>query len=396
MPLVHMGDMLRHAYQNSYAVPAFNVLSLDFLTGIISAAEVKHAPVIISLAASHFNFFDFDLLMSAVVKASRRATVPVAIHLDHGHTINSAINAINQGCTGIMIDTSNLALEDNIRESKATVDMAHACGIPVEGKLDYVTGVEDDDAKKHSGKVVFTTISDAKRYLDETGVDFLAVSIGSVYGRMTAIPSLDINRLQDINQTLQIPLVIHGEAGLSDLQFQQLIDNGVSKINYYTALADAARHCIQDNVRHSNSESYTSMFKGVSGAISLEAERCIDILGSAGKAEELLTFCRPWKQVAHVIIYNTENLDTNGVEDMKAEGRRVLSAIPGATEVFTGHAIQEDSQYKHCWVIHFTDRSVIESYKYHPDHQQFADECFRPYAGGRVSIDYEDSSSNKK
>jgi len=96
-----------------------------------------------------------------------------------------------------------------------------------------------------------------------------------------------------------------------------------------------------------------------------------------------------------LIVYNTEGLDTSGVEDMMAEGRRVLATIPGVTEVFTGHAVQDDAGYQHCWVIRFTDQAVIESYRVHPAHQKFANERFRPHAGGRLSIDFEDSSAGQ-
>ncbi|MEJ2455402.1 MAG: class II fructose-bisphosphate aldolase [Candidatus Thiodiazotropha sp.] len=209
------------------------------------------------------------------------------------------------------------------------------------------------------------------------------------------MPKLDFDRLAQINQTLRMPLVIHGGTGLSDDQFRQLIDNGVTKINYYTALADAAGRCIHDNAQTRGSVGYTSLVSGVSEAIRREAARCIEVWGSAGRSGELLKCCRPWKPVAHVIVYDTEGLDAAGVEAMMAEGRRVLSAIPGVTEVFTGHAVQQDARYRHCWIVRFSDRSVIESYRDHPDHQRFANDRFRPYAGGRISIDYEDSSTGE-
>jgi len=395
MPLVHMGDMLRHAYENRYAIGAFDVVSLDFITGIIAAAEEKQAPIIISLAESHFSYFDFELLMTAVEKAAQRASVPVAIHLDHGESLESAISAINLGCTGVMVDASSLPLADNIRHTKAVVEMAHACGIPVEGELGYVPGVEGEDAERHPGEVVYTTVAEAKNYLDATGVDLLAVSIGTVHGRMKGAPKLDFDRLAEINQVLQIPLVIHGGTGLNEDQFRKLIDNGVTKINYYTALADAAGRCIQHNGQSAESAGYTTLVRGVPEAIQQEAARCIDIWGSTGKAKDLLAYCRAWKPVDHVILYNTKGLDIDGVNEMMAEGRRVLSTIPGVREVFTGHAVQEEADYRHCWVVRFVDRSVIDSYRDHPGHQQFANNRFRPYAGGRVSIDYEDNSSGK-
>ena len=184
MALVHMADMLRHAYQHRYAVGAFDVVSLDFVTGVIAAAEEKRAPVVISLAESHFDCFDFELLMAAVERAAKRTPVPVAIHLDHGETLQSAIRAINLGCTGVMVDASSLPLDGNIAHTRPVVDMAHACGIPVEGELGYVPGVEGENAERHPGDVVYTSAAQARQYVEATGVDSLAVSIGSVHGRL--------------------------------------------------------------------------------------------------------------------------------------------------------------------------------------------------------------------
>ncbi len=394
MPLVHMGDMLRHAYENHYAVGAFDVVSLDFISGVIAAAEEKQAPVIISLAESHFEYFDFELLMTAVVRAAERTSVPVAIHLDHGESLESAVRGVNLGCTGVMVDASNLPLDDNIAHTRAVVEMAQGCGIPVEGELGYVPGVEGEDAERHPGEVVYTTVDDAKRYVDETQVDFLAVSIGTVHGRMQGEPQLDFERLAEINQALGIPLVIHGGTGLSNEQFGRLIENGVTKINYYTALADAAGRQIQNNVQGADSAGYTTLVKGVADAMHQEAARCIDVWGSNGRAAALLEHCRPWLPVEHAILFNTKDLDAAGVEDMMAEGRRVLSAIPGVHRVFTGHAVKEGDQYRHCWLVRFAGQPVIDSYREHPDHKRFADERFRPYAGERMSIDFEESNKD--
>jgi len=251
MPLVDMKDMLQHAYNHNYAVGAFDLVSLDFLQGIMIAAQRAQAPVILSLAESHFEYFDFELVMPAVEAAAKRASVPVAIHLDHGASLESAVTAINHGCNGVMVDASQQPFTDNIQRTRRVVEMAHACGVPVEGELGYVPGVEGEDAERHPGEIAYTTVDEAKTYVAETGVDFLAVSIGTtigtVHGRMQGKPKLDFQRLQQINETLAIPLVIHGGTGLSDEQFQQLIANGVTKINYYTALSDAAAKQIREN-----------------------------------------------------------------------------------------------------------------------------------------------------
>jgi fructose-bisphosphate aldolase class II len=391
MPLVNMRDMLQHAHREGYAIGAFDLVSLDFLQAILAAAERCEAPVILSLAESHFDYFDFPTIMPAVVTAARRTTVPVAIHLDHGASLESAVAGIRLGCNGVMVDASTRPFDDNVKATREIVDMAHSCGVPVEGELGYVAGVEGEDAERHPGEVRYTEVGEARKYVERTGVDFLAVSIGTVHGRMKGEPDLDIKRLGQINQALGIPLVIHGGTGLSDQQFQDLIANGVTKINYYTALADAAGKRIRENTANDAACGYTGLVKGVIDAIQQECELRIRQWGSAGKAAAVLAEAEPWQEVEHVIIYNTEDTSPEQVDELMQKGRETLSRLPGVRRVFTGNALQEDASYQHCWVIRFAHREVVQSYKHHPDHVAYADTYFRPVAGNRISIDYEDA-----
>ncbi|MEN8131147.1 MAG: class II fructose-bisphosphate aldolase [Pseudomonadota bacterium] len=227
--------------------------------------------------------------MPAVEASSRRASVPVAIPLDHSTSIDTAERAINLGCNGVMVDASHMPLPDNIHCTRAVVHMAHACGVPMEGEQGYVPGIEGEDAERHPGKISYTTVAEARGYVDQTGVDLLAVSVGTVHGRMKGKPKLDFQRLKHINETLAILLVIHGGTGLSSDQFRKLIANGVAKINSYTGLADAASVCIQKNAKATRNGEYTSLMQDVQDAVSLEAERCIRLWGSAGRATEVLT-----------------------------------------------------------------------------------------------------------
>ncbi|MFO7594311.1 MAG: ketose-bisphosphate aldolase [Pseudomonadota bacterium] len=391
MPLVNMKDMLDHAYRHGYAVGAFDVVSLDFVTGIMAAAEQSRSPVILSLAESHFDYFDFELLMSAVETAARRAGVPVAIHLDHGAGLESAVTSIRLGCNGVMVDASHHPFNENVEITCRVTEMAHGCGVPVEGELGYVPGVEGEDAERHPGEPAYTSVAEAKAYVERTGVDFLAVSIGTVHGRMKGQPKLNITRLKQINEALGIPLVLHGGTGLSDDQYSRLIANGISKINYYTALADAAGECLQNNAG-GGERGYTALVRGADDAIQDEAERCMRLWGAAGRAAEVLEQCTPWTPVEHLIIYNTSDADKESVEAMMAEGRQVLSAIPGVREVFTGNAVQEEARYRYSWLVRFCHPAVIDSYREHPDHVAFADKRFRPVAGDRISIDYQASA----
>jgi fructose-bisphosphate aldolase class II len=391
MALFNMRDMLTHAHQHGYAIAAFDLVSLDFLEAIIKAAESCRAPVILSLAESHFEYFDFELAMAATEAAAKRTWVPVAIHLDHGASLQSAVAAIGLGCNGVMVDASTLALDDNIARTKAVVDTAHACGVPVEGELGYVAGVEGEDAEKHPGELVYTSPQEAALYVERSGVDFLAVSIGTVHGRMRGEPQLDFDRLESINETLGIPLVIHGGTGLSDDQFLKLIERGVSKINYFTALADAAADQIRSNLSSTAAGgSYTTLLGGIQAPMQAEMERCIRLWGSADRAAELSEACEPWRPVDHLIIYNVS--DDADVATMITEGRRVLGAIPGVREVFAGKAVRDDAGYRYCWNVRFCHPNVIDSYREHPDHVAFADNRFRPVAGDRISTDFVETS----
>lgn len=389
MALVNMRDMLVHAHRNRYAVAAFDLVSLDFLEAIVRAAESCRAPVILSLAESHFEYFDFELAMAATEAAARRTEVPVAIHLDHGASIESAVKAIRLGCNGVMVDASTRPFDENVATTRGVVEMAHACGVPVEGELGYVAGVEGEDAERHPGEVIFTAPEEAREYLERTGVDFLAVSIGTVHGRMRGEPSLDLERLAAIDAALGIPLVIHGGTGLSDAQFRALIERGVTKINYYTALSDAAAARIRENLAASERGGYTALVRGIQSPMQAEMERCIRLWGSAGRADELLAACAPWTPVDHLIVYNLE-AGTNPAALM-AEGRRVLGAIPGVREVFTGTAVQEGARYRYCWNVRFCHPAVIQSYRNHPAHLDFADHRFRPVAADRLGIDFQGS-----
>jgi fructose-bisphosphate aldolase class II len=388
MPLVDMSDMLNHAYRNKYAVGGFDLVSLDFLEAILEAAEQCRSPVILSLAESHFEHYDFELALAATEQAARRARVPVAIHLDHGATLESAVRAINLGCNGVMVDTSNEAFSVNVARTRQVVETAHRCGITVEGELGYVAGCEGEDAERHPGATVYTSVAEARAYAERTGVDCLAVSIGTVHGRMRGRPRLDFERLKRINSAVRLPLALHGGTGLSEDQYRRLISAGVAKINYYTALADAAGQCIRENARADARCGYTGLVQNIRARIRAEVERCMHMWGSAGRAAEVLMQCRAWQPVQHVIIYNVESGAEPRVDAMMARGAETLAAIPGVRRVVTGWAVSEQPRFRYCWIVEFAHKDVIASYREHPEHLVFANRLFRPIAGDRISIDF--------
>jgi fructose-bisphosphate aldolase, class II len=390
MPQVDMCDMLNHAYRNGYAVGGFELLGLDFLEAIVRAAENCRAPVILNLVEFHFGSYDFELLMAAAEKAARRATVPVALHLDHGGSLASAVRAINLGCNSVMVDASHEPFPNNVAQTRRAVETAHGCGVAVEGELGYDAGVpvEGEEADGHAGETSYTSIEEAKAFVARTGVDCLAVSIGTVHGRVRGRSKLDIERLKRINEAVKIPLVIHGGSGLSDEQYRKLIAHGVARINYSTALGDIAGNRLRANARAASRGGYAGLVEGVQDGVREEVERCLRLWGSAGRAAEVLVQCRAWEPVEHVIVYNVEGATDEQVEAMMARGRGVLAAIPGVRRVFTGWALPEKARFRCCWLVEFAHPKVIESYRDHPDHVAFANQFFRPIAAERISIDF--------
>jgi len=190
---------------------------------------------------------------------------------------------------------------------------------------------------------------------------------------------------------LGIPLVIHGGTGLSDDQFRNLIANGVSKINYYTALADVAGARIRNNAAADACCGYTGIVKGIQAAMCAEIERCMEVWGSAGQADAVLGAAEAWRPVQHVIMYNVNGKDDTEVVAMMHKGKRVLSRIPGVRRVITGTAVPGSAKYQYSWLIEFVHEKVIDSYRDDPVHVDFADKLFRPIACDRISIDYLES-----
>lgn len=298
MPLAHLNDMLKHASHHHYAVGAFGVISLEFLDGVLQAAETCRSPVVLNLIESHFAYCDFDMLLPAVISAAHKASVPVAVNFDHGSSLERAEAAIRAGCNSVMVDTSALPFSDNLWQTRDIVAMAHSYSVTVEGELGYVPGKEGLSAEHHPGDLAYTSAMEAAGFVERTGVDSLAVSIGTIHGRMKGTPKLDYARLAKIRDSTAIPLVIHGGSGLTDEQYRKLIANGAAKINFFTALTDAAERSIKEYFASNRKYDYPQVTAGVRNAVKDEALRCLQVCGASGRAAEVLAQCRPWKEAS--------------------------------------------------------------------------------------------------
>ena len=233
MALVTTKELLLDAQKNGYAVGAFNVENMEMVQAVIAAAEELRSPVIMQTTPSTLKYADPELFYANVAAVAKKAIVPVVMHLDHGSSFELALRAFRAGYTSIMIDGSHSVLEENIAITKAVVDACHAGNVPVEAELGKVGGKEDD---LDGGAGGFTDPEEAVRFVEETGVDSLAVAIGTAHGVYKGIPKLDVERLSKIREVVSIPLVLHGTSGIPDEDVKECIRRGICKVNYATDL----------------------------------------------------------------------------------------------------------------------------------------------------------------
>ena len=370
MAMVDMRDLLQHAYSNRYAVGAFEIVSLDFLQAIIEAAETARSPVILNIVEPHFGLYDLDLLMTATIRAAKRASVPVAVHMDHCSSLETVQTSMRLGCNGVKLDAASESFPVNVQRTREVVDMAHAWGIPVEGEIGYVTGMSRGDSESNSDVPVYTHVEEAKAYIEKTGVDFLAVSIGTVHGRVKGKPRLDYTRLARIQEKFSIPCVIHGGTGLGEQQYRKLIDHGVAKINYFTALAETNAKQLEANLKNKEM-SYQQVFADVREKLSEEVKHHMQVLNSAGRAAEVLMQCRSWRNVENVICYNPDTEDQGLIEEMLTKGQQDLIQIPGVLNVEIGRSIDSNSRSNYCWLVSVANEEVLKSYKAHPIYENY-------------------------
>jgi len=233
MALVTTKQLLLDAQKRGYAVGAFNVENMEMVQAVIAAAEELNSPVIMQTTPSTLKYADVDYFYANVAVAARKANVPVVMHLDHGSSFELAMQAYRAGYTSIMIDGSHNVFEENIAITKAVVDACHPGNVPVEAELGKVGGKEDDLDGGNGG---YTVPSEAAEFVAATGIDSLAVAIGTAHGVYKGIPKLDVDRLSQIREVVSIPLVLHGTSGVPDDAVRECIRRGICKVNYATDL----------------------------------------------------------------------------------------------------------------------------------------------------------------
>lgn len=243
MPLISSGQMLKKAQSENYAITAFNIHNLETLKAVVAAAHEEDSPLILQTTPGTCNYVGIDFLAAMAKTASKNTNIPMALHLDHGNSIDLAKTCIDAGYTSVMIDGSHLPLKENISLTKEVVEYAHKRGVQVEAELGQLSGIEDELMVRDT---FLTDPKEAEEFAEKTEIDSLAIAIGTAHGVYTGPPKIDFDRLEEIREVIPIPLVLHGCSGISEKDIKKAIQLGICKINIATDIKIAFARKLKD------------------------------------------------------------------------------------------------------------------------------------------------------
>lgn len=271
--LVNTKEMLLNAQKEKYAVPAFNIHNLETVQVVVETAAEMRSPVIIAGTPGTFDYAGRDYIQAIAETAARKYDIPIALHLDHHENFDDIKTSIDLGTKSVMIDASHLTFEENIRLVKQVVEYAHANGVTVEAELGRLGGQEDDLIVDEKDSL-FTNPVAAKEYVERTGIDSLAVAIGTAHGLYKSEPNLDFQRLAEIEKLVDIPLVLHGASGVSVEDVRKAITLGVCKVNIATELkipfSNALRKYLVENPEANDPRKYMTPAKAAMREVVIE------------------------------------------------------------------------------------------------------------------------------
>jgi len=284
MALVAVNDLLFKADKEGYAVGAFNANNMEIVQAIVEAAEKEKSPVIMQASQGAIKYAGLEFITGMVKIAAEEASVPVALHLDHGTDFDQVVKCIRSGFSSVMYDGSKLSLEDNIAITNKVLDMARPIGVSVEAELGKIGGtedlvhVEDKDA-------VFTDPEEARYFVEKTGIESLAIAIGTAHGQYKGEPKLDLERLKKIKALTRIPLVLHGSSGVPDEAVQAAIKLGICKVNIDTNIREAFVWKMREVIKNKPDEIDPRKILGPARDAAVEIIRHkMKVFGSSGKA----------------------------------------------------------------------------------------------------------------
>lgn len=280
--LVNMKELLADAQKGNYAVGSFSVANMEMVLGVLQAAEELKAPVILQIAEVRLKQSPLELIGPLMVAAAKNAKTPVAVHFDHGKTVEKISQALKLGFTSVMFDGSHLPLDENIEMTKQVMALAAPYGAAVEAEIGCVGGSEDGS---EDIAINCTKPQDAVRFEKETKVDALAIAIGNAHGNYKSTPHLRFDVLAEVNEKTSTPLVLHGGTGISPDDFVRCSKTGIKKINIATATFDSVENSVRSCYNDKSIKGYYDLQAAeVEGAYE-NAKKHILIFGTDGKAE---------------------------------------------------------------------------------------------------------------
>jgi len=276
-------NILLNAMDDRYAVPAFNIHNLETMQVVVETAYEMRSPVIIAGTPGTISYAGGDYIVSIIETAAKKYDIPMAIHLDHFEDIIEIKKYINAGFKSVMIDASSKAFEENIRLTKAVVQYAHLYGATVEAELGMLGG-QEDEMTVDSKDAIYTNPDSALEFVKRTGIDSLAIAIGTAHGLYKGEPKLDFERLKRIREIVAIPLVLHGASDVPDELVKKAIEMGISKVNIATDLkipfSNAIKKYFKENPDESDPRKYLTPAKAAMKEIVIHK---IMVCGSAGR-----------------------------------------------------------------------------------------------------------------
>lgn len=279
--LTRTKEILTEAKKNHYGIVAPDFWDLNSARDYVQTAEELNAPILLSFAQAHKHLISLEeaaavgKLMAASVKA------PIALHLDHGEDFDYVKRAIELGFNSVMIDASMNEFDENVRITKEAADFAHAHGVDIEAEIGHVGGTTESPTEMEEVETVYTTVEDAVKFVEKTGVDSLAVSIGTSHGvyKNNKNPELNFKRLKELAENVPVPLVLHGGSGTGDENLKRCVKEGISKVNVFTEFTVAARDYAVKVVREEeNLKSYMKIQKAADEGIRNVLRHYINLL----------------------------------------------------------------------------------------------------------------------
>jgi len=284
--LANAKELITKAKEGKYAIGAFNTFNLEITQAIIHAAEAKKSPATIQVSETTIKYAGFKPLTAMLKRMIEESPIPLALHLDHGKSYEMAVLCIEAGFSSIQIDGSGLSFDENAELTKKVVAYAHKREVFVQGELDKTPGSHCGETSLAAiKKTGFTNPEMAKKFIEITGVDSFAVSIGNAHGFFENAPKLDFELLKKIREAVDIPLVLHGGSGIPEKIIKQAIELGISKINIDSELGFAFTYTLR-NLFSSSLETIDprNILVYPRDAVQAVVEKKMDMFGSSGKA----------------------------------------------------------------------------------------------------------------